>query len=129
MKTETKFFICRHCGNLVQLVRDAGVPVVCCGDDMTEIKANTVDASYEKHIPAVKVEGEDITVTVGSMPHPMTAEHHIEWVYLETDKGGQLKRFKVNEDPVLRFKISSDDSLIAAYAYCNLHGLWKAEIK
>ncbi len=126
--SEKKFFVCQHCGNTVVMIKDAGVPMVCCGDNMTELKANTVDASVEKHIPVVKVDGNVVTAVVGSVEHPMVEEHFIEWIYLETSDGGQLKYLKPGQKPELQFALTANESAKAAYAFCNLHGLWKAEI-
>ena len=122
-----KFYICKHCGNLMGAIHDSGVPVVCCGENMKEIKANTVEASQEKHLPVVTVNGDEIEVKVGSAVHPMLEEHSILWIYLQTEKGGQRKTLKPGEAPEAKF-ILKDDKAIAAYAYCNLHGLWKTEI-
>ena len=122
-----KFYICKHCGNMAGLIKDEGVPMVCCGDDMTELVANTVEASVEKHLPDVTVSGSIITVKVGSVPHPMEEAHNIPFVYVETECGGQRKFLKVGEEPKLSFAFA-DDKPIAVYAYCNLHGLWKTEL-
>ena len=85
-----KFYICKHCGNMVGMIKDAGVPIICCGEPMTELTPNTVEASNEKHLPAVTVDGNNVHVEVGTVAHPMLAAHYIEWIYLETEKGGQL---------------------------------------
>lgn len=122
-----KFYICSHCGNLVGMVEDKGVPLFCCGQKMTELVPGTVEASGEKHIPVVTVEGDTVTVNVGSVDHPMIPEHFIGWVYLETDKGGQRKILKAGDAPNVTFALGGDKP-IAAYAYCNLHGLWKTDI-
>ena len=121
-----KFFICKHCKNLLGLIDNHGVPLVCCGEKMAELHPNTVEASAEKHIPIVKRTGSCITVDVGSVLHPMAPEHNIQFIYLETGKGGQRKN-PVGE-PKAVFEIV-DDEPIAVYEYCNLHGLWKADIK
>ena len=123
-----KFFICKHCGNIVGMVFDAKVPLTCCGEKMTELVPNTVDASAEKHVPAVRVEGSMVYVEIGSAPHPMAEEHYIQWVYMETAKGGQRKALKPGDEPKTAFALTADDKPIAVYAYCNLHGLWMAEI-
>ena len=123
-----KFYICEHCGNLIGMINDAGVPVVCCGQKMTKLEPGTVDASREKHVPVVSVEGNCVTVTVGSVEHPMIAEHSILWVYLETTKGGQRKCLEVGKAPVATFALA-DEEPVAVYAYCNLHGLWKTDVK
>ena len=122
-----KFFICKHCGNLIGLIDNKGVPMVCCGENMTELTPNTVEASVEKHLPAVTVSGNEINVQIGSVPHPMEDAHNISFVYVETERGGQRKCLKVGEAPALTFCFS-EDKPIAVYAYCNLHGLWKTEI-
>ena len=122
-----KFYICEHCKNTVGMIRDAGVPMVCCGQRMTQLEPGTVEASHEKHIPVVKQEGSVITVTVGSVEHPMAEEHSILWVELKTDKGVQRKNLKVGEPPVVSFALV-DEKPLEVLAYCNLHGLWKSEI-
>ena len=124
---ETKFFICEHCGNLIEVINDARVPMICCGQKMTRLEAGVVEASHEKHIPVVKVEGNTVTVEIGSVAHPMTPEHSIEWVYLQTDVGGQRKDLTPNDAPTVSFALAGEKP-IAVYAYCNLHGLWKTEI-
>jgi len=123
-----KFFICRRCDNLVVMIKDGGVPMECCTEDMDELVPNTVEASTEKHLPDVAVSGNGISVKVGSVPHPMEEAHHTSFVYVATEHGGQLKCLKVGETPALSFNFS-DDKPVAVYAYCNLHGLWKTDIK
>ena len=124
---ETKFYICEHCGNIVGMIHNSGVNPVCCGQKMTALEAGTVEASREKHIPVVTVEGNEVKVAVGSVLHPMSEEHSIMWVYLETDRGGQRKTLKAGDEPTVTFALS-DERPVAVYAYCNLHGLWKTEI-
>jgi superoxide reductase len=128
MNPEPKFFICKKCGNLVGMVHASGVNMVCCGQDMTELVPNTVDAAKEKHVPVVTVSGSTVNVKVGAVEHPMTPEHSIQWIYLETAKGGQRKALNPGEKPEATFALTGDDKAIAAYEYCNLHGLWKASI-
>ncbi len=128
MFNDNKFFICEKCGNLVGMINESGVPMMCCGQKMTRIEAGVVEASREKHIPVVSFEGNTVAVTIGSVEHPMTAEHSILWVYLQTDKGGQRKCLEVGKAPVVTFALTEDEKPVAAYAYCNLHGLWKTEI-
>lgn len=123
----TRFYICSHCGNIVEMVKDAGVKPFCCGQKMDELIPNTVEASGEKHIPSVSVSGDVVTVNVGSVNHPMVDEHFIEWVYVKTDKGGQRKHLKPGEAPNVVFNLGGDKPL-AVYAYCNLHGLWKTDL-
>ncbi len=122
-----KFYICEKCGNIVEIIHSSGAPLVCCGQRMSAIEAGVVEASREKHIPVVSVDGNTVKVTVGSALHPMTAEHSILWVYLETDRGIQRKALTVGAVPTVEFALANEKP-IAVYAYCNLHGLWKAEI-
>lgn len=124
---KTKFYICRHCGNLVGMINDAGVPVVCCGEKMEALIPNTVEASGEKHLPVVHVEDGAINVNVGSIDHPMAAEHYIEWIYVQTENGGQHRELKPGDEPNVTFSLGSDKT-VAVYAYCNLHGLWMTEV-
>ena len=124
---KTKFYVCSHCGNVIEKVHDAGVPVVCCGQKMEELIPNTVEASGEKHKPVASVENGVVTVAVGSVAHPMVDEHSIEWVYVETERGGQRKALKPGEAPEVKFLVG-DDKPVAVYAYCNLHGLWMTEV-
>ena len=122
-----KFYICERCGNIVEKIHDSGVQLVCCGQKMTALEPGTVEASHEKHIPVVTVNGNTVKVEIGSAVHPMVAEHSILWIYLETDRGGQLKYLEVGKEPAAVFALV-DEKPVAAYAYCNLHGLWMAEI-
>ena len=124
-----KFFVCKHCGNMIGLLHDAGVPMMCCGEKMVELVPNTTDAAQEKHVPVATVEGNKVVVNVGSVDHPMLDEHWIQWVYLETDKGGHRKVLNPGEKPNVVFALTEDEKPIAVYAYCNLHGLWKADVK
>ena len=105
---EQKFYICEHCGNIIAMVKNSGVPVMCCGQKMTEIIPGTTDASLEKHVPVYQV------------------EHYIEWVSLQTRQGNQRKALKPGEAPKVCFSICEGDEVEAVYAYCNLHSLWKA---
>ena len=125
---ENKFYVCEHCGNIVGMVHDAGVPMMCCGQKMTKLEPGVVEASHEKHIPVVTREGDTVKVTIGSVNHPMAEERHIAWVYLQTCRGGQRKCLKVGSDPVVTFALC-DETPVAVYAYCNLHGLWKADVE
>ena len=121
-----KFYICRHCGNLVGMIHASGAKMICCGQEMTELVPGSVDASHEKHVPVIKQNGDSITVHIGSVDHPMTEEHHIAWVYLQTTDGGQRKCLAVGGAPEVTFALGGAKP-VAAYAYCNLHGLWKAD--
>ena len=124
---ETKFYLCEHCGNLIGMIHNAGVPMKCCGQNMKMLEPGVVEASHEKHIPVVTVEGNTVKVEIGSVAHPMTEEHSIEWVYLQTCRGGQRKALKPGNAPVVTFALA-DETPCAVYAYCNLHGLWKTDL-
>ncbi len=128
MCDNNKFYICEHCGNLIGMINDAGVPMMCCGKKMTKLEPGAVEASHEKHIPVVSVDGNIVSVYVGEVEHPMTEEHSILWVYLQTDKGGQRKCLDVGKAPAVTFALA-DETPVAVYAFCNLHGLWKADIE
>ena len=123
-----KFFVCKHCGNMIGLLHDAGVPMMCCGEKMVELVPNTTDAAQEKHVPVATVEGNKVVVNVGSVDHPMLDEHWIQWVYLETDKGGHRKVLNPGEKPNVVFALTEDETPLAVYEYCNLHGLWVAKL-
>ena len=123
-----KFYVCEHCGNVIEKHVDSKVPVMCCGSKMTELVANTVEASVEKHLPIISVQGNNVIVNVGSVAHPMTAEHLIQWVYLETDLGGSVKYLSSESAPNVEFALAEGEKAISVYAYCNLHGLWKTDV-
>ena len=114
---EMKFYVCSHCGNIIAYAKNSGVPVVCCGERMQELVANTTDAAQEKHVPVCSQEGNLVTVEVGSVAHPMLEEHYIE---------NQRKALNPGDAPKAVFAITEGDTVEAVYAYCNLHGLWKA---
>ena len=123
-----KFFICEHCKNLVEMVHDAKLPMMCCGQKMTELVPNTVDAALEKHVPDVTVNGNTVSVAVGSVLHPMLEEHHIGFICLETEKGSQIVKLSVGSEPKAVFAVAEGDKPVAVYEFCNLHGLWKKEL-
>lgn len=123
---EQKFYICEHCGKMVALVKESGVPVMCCGQKMTEIIPGITDAAVEKHVPVYTVENNIVHVKVGEVEHPMTPEHFIEWVSIQTNQGNQRKALKPGDQPEICFALCDGDEVEAVYAYCNLHGLWKA---
>ncbi len=120
------FYRCPRCGQIVAIVKKTGVPLVCCGKPMQEIVPGTTDASVEKHVPVYEVKDGKVSVKVGSVAHPMTEEHYIEWVSLKTKFGNQRKALKPGDAPEVSFLIEKDDEVEAVYAYCNLHSLWKA---
>ncbi len=123
---EQKFYICEHCGNVVTFMSNKGVPVMCCGQGMKELIPGTTDAAAEKHVPIVSMDGNKVTVSVGSAAHPMVQEHYIEWIVLETRQGSQVKWLKPDCEPRSDFMVCCGDEVTAAYAYCNLHSLWKS---
>ena len=124
---ELKFYRCPHCGQIITVVKGTGVPVVCCGEPMKELIPGTTDAAVEKHVPAFTVEGNKVFVNVGSVAHPMLPEHYIEWVAIQTKYGVQRKELSPGDEPKICFSLCECDELVAVYAYCNLHSLWKAE--
>lgn len=121
-----KFYRCRHCGNVIRKLVDSKVPVVCCGEPMQELVPGTVDASLEKHVPVVtRIDDCRIKVEVGSVAHPMTPEHHISFIYLETENGGISIDLKDRPEAVI---CTCNVKPVAVYEYCNLHGLWKTDL-
>ena len=123
---EMKFYRCKHCGQIVAVVKATGVPLICCGEAMEEIVPGTTDAAVEKHVPVYSVDGGKVTVTVGEVEHPMQPEHYIEWIALNTTGGNQRKALQPGDAPKAVFAICDGDTVEAVYAYCNLHSLWKA---
>ena len=124
---DQKFYVCRHCGNMIAFVKNTGVPVMCCGEKMQELVPNTADAAQEKHVPVIEMDQSRIVVRIGSVPHPMAEEHYIEWICLHTAQGNQRKCLKPGDKPEACFTICDGDRVIAAQAYCNLHGLWRKD--
>ena len=121
-----KFYRCKHCKNIIVKVKDSNVNVFCCGEEMTELKAGTTDASQEKHVPVYTVKGNVVDVVVGGVFHPMQEEHLIEFIVLETNKGWQIKHLTSNDEPKASFLLLDGEEVVSVYEYCNLHGLWKA---
>ena len=120
-----KFYQCSHCKNIITYVDNKGVPVMCCGEKMQELVPGTVDAALEKHVPVVEKDGNKVSVKVGSVTHPMLEEHYIVFIAIETKNGSQIKYLKPGEEPAAEFVLADGDEFVAAYEYCNLHGLWK----
>ena len=121
-----KFLKCEHCGNMVGVVKESGVPLMCCGEKMEEIKPGIVEASKEKHIPVYNIEVNKVIVKIGEIEHPMQEEHYIEWVSIQTKFGNQRKALTPNSKPEVCFTICDGDEVENVFAYCNLHGLWKS---
>ncbi len=126
MAGEFKALVCTHCGNIAEKLYDAGVKLICCGEPMAEMTANTTDAAQEKHVPSVTQNGSAVEVQVGSVAHPMQEEHYIGWIWMQTKLGGQRCCLKAGDEPKASFVLAAGDELVAVYAWCNLHGLWKA---
>ncbi len=122
--SEVVFFRCEKCGNIVAQIRNGGGTLTCCGQEMKKLEANTTEAAQEKHVPVVTKESGKIKVTVGSVLHPMLTEHYIEWIALVSGGKMELAYLKPGEEPQAYF---SGMGTGTAYAYCNLHGLWKAD--
>lgn len=123
---KAKFYRCPHCGNIVMAVEESGVPIICCGQPMQEIIGGTVDASKEKHVPVVSVDGNSVHVKVGSIEHPSTEEHYIQWIGISTESSVQMKYLKPGEKPEACFKICNEEKVAEAFCYCNLHGKWSS---
>lgn len=123
---KTKFFKCEVCGNVAIKLVDSQVPLVCCGKPMTELKPNTVEMGSEKHLPVVThLDNGRIRVEVGSIHHPMTPEHHIAFIYVETENGGIRVDLRDKPEAVVTV---GDSRVVAVYEYCNIHGLWRVEM-
>ena len=121
-----KYYICEHCGNIIEYVKETGVPVMCCGQKMTELIPGTSDGAHEKHVPVVSVTGDKVVVEVGAVEHPMVEAHYIQWIAIETTKGSQRVKLEYTDKPRAEFKLADGEMLVGAYEYCNLHGLWKS---
>lgn len=122
------FYKCEICGNVAIKIIDSGVPMLCCGKVMSEIVPNSVDASSEKHKPVVSTSENQIKVVVGEVLHPMTSEHYISHIALETEKGIYIKNLLPTDQPTASFLLEEGESAISAYSVCNLHGVWMSNI-
>ena len=120
------YYYCGVCGHVVSIVNPGAPTLVCCGQKMTKLEANTTDASTEKHVPVIVADGDKTTVKIGSAPHPMTEEHHISFIEV-FKKDGQSLRAKLDPTgaPEATFDVKAED-IDTVYEYCNVHGLWKA---
>lgn len=128
---DAKFLLCKKCGTAITFLTGDGDNVKCCGDEMVQLHASEADGAKEKHVPKVhRVEGA-VRVDVGEVSHPMEGDHFIEWIYLQTKRGGQFVRLKAGEEPRATFGVSGDapgDEAVAVFVYCNKHGLWKVSL-
>ena len=124
-----KLLKCAVCGNIVEMVEDKGVPVMCCGKPMEVLTANTSDGALEKHVPVAEIADGVLRVKVGSMEHPMLAEHYITMIAVEA--GNMVYRASLNpgEKPEAVFNLGDYKGKVNVYEYCNLHGLWKTDIE
>ena len=120
-----KLYKCKKCGKVINILDNKDTDTICCNELMEELIPNTVDASYEKHIPSVSIEDNMIYVQIGEVEHPMTEEHYIKWIMCEYKDAYIVKELKPNEKPVAYFDYKEG---IKIYAYCNLHGLWIKEL-
>ena len=127
MKNDRMFLKCEKCGNIIDMIQSSGVTPVCCNEKMKELTPNTVDAAQEKHIPVGSRDGIQLSVSVGSVLHPMLEKHHIAWIAIAQGKSTQRVMLDYTGEPVATFSTSGDEP-ITMYAYCNLHGLWAAEL-
>lgn len=123
-----RIFLSEDKKTMAMLILKGTEEIFCNGAPMKQLSANTTDAAQEKHVPVVEVDGKKVTVKVGSVAHPMTDAHLIQWIYLQTKKGGQYRHLTPEDKPEVEFIVAEDDEPIAAYEYCNLHGLWTAGI-
>lgn len=122
-----RFYKCGKCGKIIGVIKGSACPTMCCGEAMAEMVPGTSDGAAEKHVPVFEVAGSTVTVRVGAADHPMLDVHYIEWIALETKQGMQRKELKPSQAPKAEFAMAAGDEVVAVYAYCNLHGLWKAE--
>ena len=125
---ELTIYRCETCGNIIYMIEDSGVVPECCKTEMTRIEANTEDADNEKHIPVIHRYNTNVHILIGEKPHPMTEQHYISHIFLQTDKGLYMHNLGSDEATEAVFKINPDENIAAAYAWCNLHGLWKNDV-
>lgn len=124
MKKEINFYRCKHCGNIITFLNESGAPISCCGEPMTKLVANSTDAATEKHVPEIKKVNGNVQVTIGSVLHPMQTEHYIEWIACVSDGKVEFRYLEPGAEPIAEFYHVNAGMI---FAYCNLHGLWKAE--
>lgn len=122
-----KYYTCEQCGNIIEFAKESGIPVMCCGKKMVELIPGTSDGAQEKHVPVVTVNGNRVLVEVGAVEHPMVEAHYIQWIVIETKKGSQKIKLTPQDEPRAEFILTDNDEVVAAYEYCNLHGLWEGK--
>lgn len=118
------FFKCNNCGNVVVKLVDNKTKLFCCGEEMVELKANSQDASQEKHLPVIDINNSIVKVSVGSVLHPMAEDHFINFIVVETNKGYKVANLIPQSNPEAIFVLDKDEKVLNVYEYCNLHGLW-----
>lgn len=121
---EMKFYRCKKCGKIVAVLKSSPCPTMCCGEAMAELVPGTTDAAVEKHVPVITAEGSSVKVAVGSVTHPMEEKHYIEWIALQTTTGMQFKSLSAGMAPEARFVLADGETVVKAYAFCNIHSLW-----
>jgi len=126
MINERKFYRCPKCGKIVGVVQDSKSPLICCGAPMEALEPNSTDAAQEKHVPVGTRDGNKLTVTVGAVAHPMTEEHLISWIAVA--QGNRTIRVHLTAEDAPEAVFCVDEGPATVYAYCNLHGLWSAEL-
>ncbi len=122
------FYLCEHCKNVAIKLVDKGVPLVCCGEKMTLLVPMQSDGALEKHLPLLAFGDNELTVTVGEVLHPMLENHYINFIVVELVDGYLIKHLSPASQPVAKFNVKKDD-VVAVYEYCNLHGLYKVDVK
>jgi len=125
MVNRNEVYKCGLCGNIVEVLHVGGGQLVCCGQPMTLMAENTVDAAKEKHVPVIERSAAGITVKVGSVAHPMEEKHWIQWIELLADGRLYRKYLKPGDKPEATFP-PLEAAQLSAREYCNLHGHWKA---
>ena len=120
-----KFLKCSKCGNIIIFMDEKHDHIICCGEPMEELVPGSVDAAHEKHVPVINESEGKVVISVGEVAHPMLPEHFIEWVVVHTDRGHYIKHLKPGDAPQVEFALLDNEIVFSAYAYCNLHGLWK----
>ncbi len=123
-----KIWKCKECNNVVAVLKEGSCIPTCCGQEMTVLEANTEDGAREKHVPVVEVNGLVATVTCGEILHPMEEAHYIEFMVLTTTEGVKIDYLKPGMEPICYFSLGEGETVVSAYAYCNLHGLWKRDV-
>lgn len=121
-----QFYKCKHCGQIVAKVEATNADIICCGEPMEEMIPNTVDASQEKHVPVSKCKDGELRVCVGSEDHPMSKDHYIKWIYVETKTGSYFRCLRPDDKPHACFTLGKKEKPEKIYTLCNIHGLWMA---